>query len=181
MLQKRAHLGDVVLCDLVTILDQLEVMIDISEGKLEHFKDELVTFGDKSTLFLLQRGETRGIHMSQGIDVVCPSELGINMHDELSLFLELLAIQGFLLLKVLTCLIGGLYLLHFAHSSLYDLVFEDDALFQFFSSLCQSFLRRSVVSLIVSTLLVKLEFQRARHISLQRQHIKVRVLFHQIC
>ncbi len=53
MLQKRAHLGNIVLCDLVAILDQLEVMIYICQGKLKHFKNKLMAFGNKSSLLLL--------------------------------------------------------------------------------------------------------------------------------
>lgn len=100
------------------------------------------------------------------------------MHNELSLFLEPFSIDILFSFKVFACCIRLLCLLDLAKSSLDDLIFEYDALFKFFSGLSQTLLCRPVVSLVVGTLLVELEFERAGHVSLEGQYVEVGVLFH---
>ena len=67
-------------------------MIDISEGQFEHFQHELVSLGDKIAFFSFKSAEACCIHLGQSVDVVGSSKFGINLHDQLSLPLQLFSI-----------------------------------------------------------------------------------------
>lgn len=109
-------------------LDQLQVVVDVGKGELEHLKDEGVSLLNQIALLLLQGGKPRGIHLRQGIDVVSSTQLRVDLHDELSLALEFLAVDELFTLEIQTCLVGLLALPDLVHPCLDYLVLQDDAL-----------------------------------------------------
>ena len=67
-------------------------MIDISEGQFEHFQHELVSLGDKIAFFSFKSAEACSVHLGQSIDIVSSSQLSVDLHDQLSLPLQLFSI-----------------------------------------------------------------------------------------
>ena len=137
-------------------------------------------FLNKLALLLLHCAQARCIHLCQCIDIVSSSQLGINLHDKLSLALKLLTLHHILTLEVEAGSVSVLGLPNFTHARLDDVIFQYDALLQLLSRLREPLLGCPVVSLVVSTLLVELQFESSGDIALQGQHVEVRVFFHKI-
>ena len=155
-------------------------MVNVSEGQLEHFKDECVPLLDQTLLLLLQGAQAGGIHLGKGIDVVSASELSIDLHYELSLTMKLFSVEQFLVFKLAARVIGLLGFLDLIHTCLNYLILEQNTLLKLLGSLAQSFLCRSVMPLVICTLFVKFELKGASHISLQCKYIKIGVALHKI-
>ena len=54
LLMELGELGHILLSDLAPHFCQLQMMVHICEGKLEHFENELVPLGHEALLLLLQ-------------------------------------------------------------------------------------------------------------------------------
>lgn len=112
---------------------------------------------------------------------MCSSQLSVNLHNELSLALEFFSLDLVLSLEIAACLVSLLGLLNLVRARLNYVVLQDDALLKLLGGLGQSLLCRTIVSLVLSTLFVKLEFKGTGDVAFQSKHIKVGVFFHKIC
>lgn len=107
-------------------------------------------------LLLLKRAQTRFIHLSQCMNVVCPSQLGIYLHNELSLELKLFTLYIVLSLEIETSSVGLFCLTDFLSARLDYFIFQDDTLLYCMNRLLEPLLCSSIVSLVFSTLFVQL-------------------------
>ena len=112
---------------------------------------------------------------------MCSSQLSVNLHNELSLALEFFSLDLVLSLEIAACLVSLLGLLNLVRARLNYVVLQDDALLKLLGGLGQSLLCRTIMSLVLSTLFVKLKFEGTGDVAFQSKHIKVGVFFHKIC
>jgi len=177
---KLGQIGDVSQSELVARLSKLQVMVHVRKSQLEHPKNQLVPLLDETLLLLLEGAKSGGIHLGKCIDVVGASELSVNLHNELSLAVQFLSVEEFLVFELAAGFVGLLRLGDLIHASLNDLVLQQDALLQLLRCLGQPLFSRSVVPFVVSTLLVKFKFERSGDVSFECQDIEIGVALHKI-
>ena len=116
-----------------------------------------MSFLNQVVLLLLEGAESGCIHLSDRIYVMSTSQLSVDLHDELSLPLQLFTFIDIFLLEVAACFIGSFGRLYLVHTRSNDLIFQKNALLELLTGLCKSFFSLAIVAFVVSALFVKLK------------------------